>query len=70
MLAGDRLPGTDAERREDISHNDSSDFGHSAVSAEADLNRVLVAARIAEQCARYKYSFRAIEDTICNTPHP
>src|SRR5262249_9336065 len=32
-----RLPGTDAERREDISHNDSSDFGHSAVSAEADL---------------------------------
>ena len=69
--AGDRVSGTDADRHEDISHNGNSRFGDNADIAEmTDLGRVLIDARIAEQRARYKSSFRAIEDTICNKPHP
>ena len=70
MLAGDRVSRTDADRHEDISHNGNSGFGDNADSAAADLGRVLIDARIAEQRARYKSSFRAIEDTIRNKPHP
>jgi hypothetical protein len=58
-----------ADQHEDSSHNGSSGFGDNADSAEmADLGRVLIDARIAEQRARYKSSFRAIEETIRNKP--
>jgi hypothetical protein len=58
MLAGDRVSGTDADRHEDISHNGSSGFGDNADSAEmADLGRVLIDARIAEQRAHYSPHF-------------
>jgi hypothetical protein len=44
-----------ADQHEDSSHNGSSGFGDNADSAEmADLGRVLIDARIAEQRARYK----------------
>ena len=46
MLAGDRVSGTDADRHEDISHNDNCGFGDNGDSAEtADLGRALITGR-------------------------